>query len=196
MTYATIQPPFRLAFREMPKEELNRYFEWFMEVRSKRLNELARAVKQTSGYEEWQPDGTPASLDTLGKWLSEQVDVRARTVKELEKIEGRLVFPMDVSGEELTTRTLSLAMDVGIYLSEVLLKNHPVLQWDQPLGNKKFIDYGQPVLIKFRPGPFNPVRMVVTLAYGLVSKQKTAEGLRNIYDIWSKLIQPASKVTH
>jgi hypothetical protein len=192
MTYATIQPPFTLAFREMQKKELNRYFEWFMEVRLQRLSELAGAVKQTSGYEGWQPDGTPASLDALGRWFAEQVDVRARTDHELKKIQSRLVLPMDVPGEELTTRTLSLAMDVGIYLSQVFLKNHPVLQWDQPLGNKKFVDYGQPVLIKFRPGPFNPVRMVVTLAYGLASKRKTAEGLRNIYDIWSKLVQPPS----
>jgi hypothetical protein len=192
MTYAAIKPPFTLAFREMPKEELKRYFEWIMEIRSQRLNELARAVKQTSGYEGWRPDGTPASLDALGKWFAEQVDVRARTDNELEKIEGRLMFPVDVPGEELTTRTLSLAVDVGIYLSEVFLKNYPVLQWDQPLQNKKFIDYGHPVLVKFRLGPLNPVRMVVTLAYGLVSKQKTAESLRKIYEVWSKLIQPTS----
>jgi hypothetical protein len=192
MTYATIQPPFMLAFREMPKKELNRYFDWFMEVRSQRLNELAEAVKGTPGYEEWQPDATPASLDSLGKWFVEQANVRARTDEELKTIEDRLAFPMDVQGEELTTRTLSFAMDVGMYLSQVFLTNHPSLQWDQPLGNRKFIDYGQPVLLKFKPGPFNPVRMVVTLTYGLVNKQKTAEGLRNIYDIWSKLVQAAS----
>ncbi len=189
MTYATIQPPFTLAFREMPKKELKRYFEWLMEARSQRVDELAEAVKGTAGYEDWRPDGTPASLDSLGKWFAEHANVRARTDEEFKNIEDQLVFPMEVQGEELTTRTLSLAMDVGIYLSQVFLKNHQNLEWDQPLGNKKFIDYGQPVLVKFKPGPFNPVRMVVTFAYGLVSKQKTAEGLRNIYDIWSKLVQ-------
>jgi hypothetical protein len=192
MTYATIQPPFTLAFQEMPKKELNRYFDWFMEVRSQRLNELAEAIKGTPGYEGWQPDGTPASLDSLGKWFVEQANVRARTDEEVKTIEDRLAFPMDAEGEELTTCTLSLTMDVGMYLSQVFLTNHPSLQWHQPLGNKKFIDYGQPVLTKFKPGPLNPVRMVVTLAYGSVSKQKTAEDLRNIYDIWSKLVQADS----
>jgi hypothetical protein len=191
MTYATIQPPFTLAFPDMRKKELDQYFEWFMGIRSQRLSELAEAVRGTAGYEGWQPDGTPASLDFLGKWFAEQADVRARTDEELKSIEGRLLFPMDIQGKELTTRTLSLAMDVGMYLSQVFLKNHQNLEWHQPLENKKFIDYGQPVLVKFRPGPFNPVRMVVTLAYGLVNKQKSAEGLRNIYDIWSKLVDAA-----
>lgn len=191
MAYATIQPPFTLTFREMSKQELKRYFEWFMEVRSQRLSELSEVVKETYGYEKWQPDGTPVSLNALGKWFAEQANVRPRTDEEFKSIENRLMFPMEVQGEELTTRTLSLAMDIGMYLSQVFLKNHQNLGWDQPLGNKKFIDYGQPVLIKFKSGPFNPVRMVVTFAYGLVSKKKAAEGLRNIYEIWSKLIQEA-----
>ena len=79
-----------------------------------------------------------------------------------------------------------------MYVSQVLLKNYPSLKWEQPLENKKFVDYGQPVLVEFGPAPFNPVRMVVTFAHGLISKKKTGEGLRNIYNIWSKLIPPAS----
>src|ERR1700731_4075079 len=154
MTYATIQPPSALGFRDMPKKELHGYFQWFLEVCPQRLNELVEAVKQTSGYETWQADCTPASLDVLGEWFAGQVEVRNRTDDELKKIGDRLVFPIDVPTEELTAHTLSLAMDVGIYLSQVFLKNHPVLRWEQPLENKKFIDYGQPVLVKFRPGPF------------------------------------------
>ncbi len=102
-------------------------------------------------------------------------------------LEEKTKFPMDLPAEELTTLTLSLAMDIGMYLSQVFMKNHTQLKWEQPLGSKKFIDYGQPVLVSFKPGPFNPVRMVVTFAYGLVGHRKTAKGLRDIYEIWSKL---------
>jgi hypothetical protein len=173
----------------MPKTELKRYFEWFMEIRLHRVKVLTEAVNGTAGYEEWLSDETPASLEALGKWFAEQANVRARTDQELKRINEQLVFPIAVPGEELTTQTFSLAMDIGMYLSQVFLKNHKTLRWDQPLGNKAFIDYGQPVLVKFKSGPFNPVRMVVTLAYGLVSRKKTAEGLRNIYDIWSNMVQ-------
>jgi hypothetical protein len=192
MSYTIIQPPFALKLREMTKEELRRYFQWFMKVTPQRVNELSEIVNQTPGFEAWQPDHSSASLDKLGDWFAGQVETRNRTKEEVQAIESRLDFPMDIPGDELTNRTFSLAMDIGIYFSQVLLKNYPSLKWEQPLRNKKFIDYGQPVLVEFGPGPFNPVRMVVTFAYGLVSKKKTGEGLRNIYNIWTKQIRPAS----
>jgi hypothetical protein len=60
------------------------------------------------------------------------------------------------------------------------------LQWEQQFGNKKDADYGQPVLVGFGPVAFNPVRLMVTLAYGVVSKKKTGKSLRELYDIWAK----------
>lgn len=192
MPYATIQPPFALKLREMPKKELLGYYQWFMGVLPQRVHELAEAVKQTPGFEAWQPDCTPVSLDALGQWFAGQVETRSRNQEELQKIRSQQQLPMDVPNEELTNRTFSLAMDIGMYLSQVLLNNHPSLKWEQPLENKRFIDYGQPVLIRFSSAPFNPVRMVVTFAYGLVSKKKTGDGLRNIYTIWSKMVQSPS----
>jgi len=192
MPYATIQPPFTLKFRDMPKKELERYSRWFMDVLPQRVNELAPAVKQTPGFANWQPDCTPASLDTLGEWFAGQVESRSRTQEELLSIQHRLVFPMDIPGEELTNRTFSLAMDIGMYFSQVLLKNYPSLKWEQPLGNKKFADYGQPLLNGFGSVSLNPVRIAVTLAYGLASKNKTGKRLREVYDYWAQRVQPAS----
>ena len=65
--------------------------------------------------------------------------------------------------------------------------NRPALEWTQPFGKKNFVDYGQPVLVGFCAAPFNPVHMVVTLAYGLIRQSKTGKSLREIYDILSKL---------
>jgi hypothetical protein len=79
MPYATIQPPFTLKLREMPKKELRRYYQWFMDVLPERINELAAAVRETPGFESWQPDFTPASLDALGQWFACQVETRSRT---------------------------------------------------------------------------------------------------------------------
>ncbi len=132
MTYNPIQPPFALSFREMPKKELNRYLEWFSAVLPDRLDELAKAVREVHGYEGWQSDGSPQSLDLLGRWFAEQVAVRPRSQAERQALEEKAKFPMEVQGEELTTQTLSLAMDIGMYLSQVFMKNHPQLKWEQP----------------------------------------------------------------
>ena len=189
MSYSTIQPPFTLKFREMSKKELKEYFEWFQGILPQRLDELARAVKETPSFEDWKPDFTPVSLDLLGNWFVTQVETRLRTQDEIQEIESRSANPIEVPDEELTNRTFSIAMDIGMYLSKVFLTNHPSLRWDQTFGNKKSIDYGQPVLTGFGVAEFNPVHMMVTLAYGLASKKKTGSRLRELYDIWSKMIR-------
>lgn len=95
---------------------------------------------------------------------------------------------MEIPADELTSRTFSLAMDVGMYLSQVFLKAHSSLRWDQPFGSNKSIDYGQPVLVGFAMRSFNPIRMLVTLSYGIVSKQRDERSVRELYDIWVKMI--------
>ena len=192
MSYPTIQPPFTLKFREMPKKELKEYNDWFHKIMPERIQMLIAAVRSTLGYEKWEPDYSPQSLGTLGEWFLKQVETRPRTQEEIEKIQGKSEFPINISGEELTNKTFSLAMDIGMYVSQVFMNNHPSLQWFQPFGNKKFVDYGQPVLISFGAAPFNPVRMMVTLAYGLVSTSKNGKSLRELYGIWSNLAAAAS----
>jgi hypothetical protein len=188
MPYATIQPPFTLKFREMSKKELREYFHWFFEVLPKRTSALAEAVRESRGFETWEPDQTPGSLDMLGDWFATQVETRRRTEDERQEVASCSTHPIEIPGDELTNRTFSLAIDVGMYLSQVLLRNHPSLRWQQPLGSKKFIDYGQPVLVGFGAVSFNPVRMLVTMAYALASKKETGKGLRDLYNIWSKMV--------
>ena len=110
----------------------------------------------------------------------------------MEQVKKRLTFPMEIPREELTDQTFSLAVDVGMYFSQILLKNYPSLQWNQPFGGKLHIDYGQPVLAGFGAMAFNPVHMMTMLAYSLADKKQTGKRLREVYDIWSKKVLPAS----
>jgi hypothetical protein len=176
----------------MPKKELLRYYQWFMDVLPQRVSELAKVVKETPGFENWQPDYTPASLDTLGEWFARQVETRNRTQEELQAIKERLVFPMQVPTDELTDRTFSLAMDIGMYFSQVLLRNYPSLKWEQPLDDKRFADYGQPLLAGFGPVSLNPVRIAHAFAHGLADKSYSRKRLREVYEYWAQRVQPAS----
>ena len=186
MTYRTIQPPFTLEFRTMPKDELRAYYRWFLERVPERIAELQKAVNETAGYESWRADGTPASLDALGRWFVAQVETRPRTEKELDEIKADLPYPIAVSPSDLTNRTFSLAMDIGIYLSQVLMTNVPGLRWEHPLGSPNFVDYGQPVLRGAGRIPMNPVRLMVTLAYGIARQTQGGQRLRELYDLWSQ----------
>jgi hypothetical protein len=181
MGYQTIQPPFTLQFDRMTKKELQDYFQWFQAVMPDRILELARAVKQSPGYETWKPDYTPESLGSLGNWLATHVETYQRTPAELEGIRSQTPYRFEISDSELTNQTFSLAMDVGMYLAQVFLRNHPSLKWGQILqGSKRYIDYGQPVIEGFGVTPLNPVRIAVTLAYGLANKTKTGARLREL----------------
>lgn len=119
MSYHIIQPPFTLKFREMPKKELKAYNTWFLSIMQERINELARTVKSSPGFENWIPDHSPSSLELLGIWLARHIEVRSRSNEELERIKALLPFPMDVSNEQLTNKTFSLAIDAGMYFAHV-----------------------------------------------------------------------------
>lgn len=188
MAYQTIKPPFTLNFQEMSKQELKEYFAWFHSVLPERLDVLSRSVQQTPGFETWRADFTPASLDVLGSWFAMQVETRARSMDEVREIECCSPFPIDVPKDELTNRTFSLAMDVGMYLGQVFLKTQPSIRWDQQFGKRVDVDYGQPVLVGF-VRPFNPIRMLVTLAYGLASGVKTGRSLRELFDTWISMVK-------
>jgi hypothetical protein len=192
MTYDTLRPPFTLNLREMPESELKRYFQWFLKVLPEREKELAETVRETPGFEAWRPDCTPDSLDTLGGWFAGQVETRNRTPEEIQRMQGGQTFSFAIANEELTERTFSLAMDIGMYFSQVMLKNHPSLEWEQPLGSKRNVDYGQPSLSGFGVVTLNPVGIAVTLTYGLAEKKKTGKRLREVYEYWTKQVRGRS----
>ena len=173
--YRAIEPPFTAPVREMQRKDLARFFQWFMSIIPGRVEELSGLVKSTPGFEFCLPNCDPDSLDTLGKRFADQIETIDPTK------------PIDEPGNKFTSRTYSLTMDVGIYLSQVLISNYPMLRWVQPLKHKKFIDYGQPVLAHFGRTVLNPPRTVLGLAYGLARKTGDGTDLRRTYNYWSRL---------
>jgi hypothetical protein len=123
MTYQTIQPPFTLVFHEMSKKELRDYRQWFLGAIPERIKILSEAVKSTSGFENWEPDTTPESLEPLGEWFFAQVETRRRTKAEIDSVFAGSSFGIEVPDWELSNKTFSLAIDIGMYLGQVLVRN-------------------------------------------------------------------------
>jgi hypothetical protein len=84
-----------------------------------------------------------------------------------------------------TYRTLSLVFDVGLYLSQVFIKNCKGISWQQVRRGKTYHDYGQPVLVGLGSVRCSPLLLVMVLAYGIADGKKSGTGLRRLYDIWS-----------
>lgn len=171
----------------MSKIELKNYSTWLQEIFPARIIELEKTVQHTSGFEKWHADFTPNSLNKLGDWFENQVETRSRTQDEIEEIKTKPTIPIEIPTTELTNRTFSLAIDIGIYFGQTLLIENPKLQWTQKLNNKRDIDYGQLVLIGKGPIPCNPIHLLITLAYGITSKQKKGRDIFKLYEIWTKI---------
>jgi hypothetical protein len=187
MAYEIIQPPFTLNFKEMQKAELKNYYSWFMKIMPDRINFLESYIKEQLAYSSWCADFSPDSLLSLGEWFADNVETRNRNKAEIEDICSRSTYPIDIPDQELTNQTFSIAMDVGMYFGQVILKNLSGTKWDQSLKSAKEADYGQPVILGFSAVPLNPVRIVVSLAYGLVSGKQKGERLRGLYNTWATL---------
>jgi hypothetical protein len=172
----------------MTDSELREYYEWFMAAVPERMMKLSDAVVKSPGFEMFQGDYSPGSLDTLGSWFARQVETRPKTDVELKQQATALLSVGSVPPDELTERTFSLAMDLGMYLSQVFLKQNPSLKWLQPLGDRMDADFGQPVLVGFGRVPMNPVRLLVTLAYGIACGKQDGTRLRSLFDYWAQRV--------
>jgi hypothetical protein len=82
----------------MSKKDLRAYFEWFLAIIPERIKELTSAVKSTLGFEDWEPDFSPASLNLLGEWFASQVETRPRTPEEIDGFNAQSPYPISPTG--------------------------------------------------------------------------------------------------
>ena len=179
MTYEIIQPPFTLNFRTMSKRELEGYYEWFKQMIPERICMLEKTVRESESS--WTADRSPKSLSALGQWFVGEVETRPRTSEEMEELRSKLPDSIDISSVELTNRTFSLAMDIGMYLGEVFRKKVCGAEWTLHL--KKNVNFGQPVLTGFKV-PLNPVRVALTGAYRAARGSRWGNHLLSVYKGW------------
>lgn len=188
MNYEILKPPFSLAFTTMQRKELEAYQKWFFEIMPERISQLERVVRSASVYREWSADFSPDSLEVLGEWFSSQVEVRPRTDEELTQIRTGSPLLSLGSDYELTNRTFSMAVDSGMYFGQVFIENSSKISWGQCLTSKKDADYGQPVLFGFHQVQLNPVRILVTLAYGIARQRRSGKRLHELYFEWMRML--------
>lgn len=186
-SYLTIKPPFLTPFKDMSKDQSKIYLKWFQEQIPIRIQMLSNYVRSFSEYRVWEPSLNSLALDMLGEWFSDNVKTRTRTPLDILKIHDTSPKLFDIVGipdYELTDQTFSLSIDIGMYLSQILKKAIPVLEWKMGSKPKNNADYQQPVLAGRGKLVFNPTRLAIGLAYGLVDKSKKPQDLKNLYEIW------------
>jgi hypothetical protein len=171
----------------MGKSDLEEFYEWFMSNLPYCIEELMQLVRSTPGFENWNPDYSPDSLNSLGDWFSLKANKRGLSQKEIDALSSSKSGSVETSPWDLTDETKTLAVYVGMYYGQVALENFPSLKWKQQLENKKLADFGQPVIVGGGFVPCNPVRVANAFAWGIIDGSRSGSRLRETYDYWTKL---------
>ena len=189
MEYKLISPPFSLDFWNMSRSEANAYYNWYIEQIPSRIEILKQTIHSALDYDYqyWDADRTLDSLNVLGGWFAKNVSIQPMNETEKDEFYKNLsgwFKEVDKDDWILTSQSISLSIDIGMYLSEIFIDNYPQVGWEM-ITKKNDIDYQQPVLSGFGKMKFNPTRMATTLAYGYADNTYTSARLRELYEIWS-----------
>jgi hypothetical protein len=187
--YEPFAPPRPIDFDSWSQREARSYFEWFVDQIPERIDQLRKLVEKTDGA--CRLDGTPESLFCLGELLFAQVAIRSSTREEIaedmNELPSHLRPFVQVEDWQLDDLTISLCVDVGIYLAEVLVREHPHLEW--ALWSRKTVGHNRPVVRGFEGDvPLDPIRVVINLALGKVRKADKPTRLREVYEVWARKV--------
>jgi hypothetical protein len=189
LSYNMIAPPFAVDFKESDKQLLRQYFDWFVAEIPSRLRELQRAIDSTGGPA-FQLDFSRESLLALGQWFAPLVETRELSRAEISAWKASLPYYIDAPTSDLTDRTKSLCVDIGIYEAETLRHHFPFLKWELRTKNKRHAEYGRPVLSGFlKSMEFDPAGFV--LGDKLSEDPTRTHEIARTFDVWSEYARAA-----
>ena len=173
--------------KDLSKEEAKQYFDWFLQQIPIRITQLNEYINKSTEYENWTPDNSPESLIQLGEWFSKKISTRVRTHDEIQEIYsnlGKFQGVITIPENDLSHESFSLAIDIGMYLSQVLLNNVPGLHWELMSKPKNSFFYNHPVIKSTGKMICDPINLSIVFAYGLIKRTCQASRLKEIYEIW------------
>jgi hypothetical protein len=192
INYNLIQPPYKLNFKLMDRKQANEFSNWFITQIPERITELTRYVKSTPGFENWDANLSPNSLDDLGTWFYSHVQTRPRSKQETEAIYSNSpgwFKQIEIPDYDISGLTISICIDIGMYICQILLMNMQGLRWEVVTKPKNNVNFQMPVLKGDGKLSFSPIQLLTTLAYGIAAGTKKAKDLRDLYETWVYFLQ-------
>lgn len=191
LKYELIRPPNSLNFHEFSNCQANAFYTWYLDQIPLRINKLTNYIRSFPGYESWNVNNPPTAIKQLDAWYGEQVTVRNIGEEETKMIYSNspewfqgVPFP----NYDLTPLTISLSVDIGMYISQTMLTLHPEFSWKLIKKPKNAIDYNQPALIGRGKIEFYPIGIILTYTHGIAKGNKTPGKLEEIYNIWTSIL--------
>lgn len=188
MIYKMQIPPFPVkSFDLLTTRQAKEIFKWYTDDIPARLDQLQKCIDADVNGTVQLTRGKD-SLRPLWSWLVANIQLQELTESDLkESLDAvpKWLHEYIVAGKyKLTTESLSIGMDVAIYLGEVFVHEFPQIYWGFFTKPKRRVSVNEPVLLGFENGlDMNPRRIVDTLMWQCANG-KSSEGLYEAFEIW------------
>ena len=131
---------------------------------------------------------TKEELKLYAKWFEENVETEKLSEEEYKEKKAAVPDYIEIKDWDITIKTRSSAVDIGIYFGEVFIKNHKGLKWEQYFSRSKYdMDIGHMVIKGFGKDVLNSIWIIYVLASGLAKKTKKGTRLYELYNVWNKI---------
>jgi hypothetical protein len=181
--------PIDYQFSTKTKEELKLYGTWFNENKDKRIAYLIETVKSTQNFENWNADFTLDSLKQLGNWLNENIETTKLSEEEYKIKREKIADWVEVPDWDLSIRSRSIIVDIGIYFGEVFMHIYPNLKWQQYFSkSKRDINNGHMVIPKFGKMELNPILVMLSVGWGIAKKEIQTNRIFDLFKVWEKYL--------
>lgn len=173
------------AFFELAPKKAEEYFSWYQ-------GEIPGRIAMLWGYmkrerPETEPfDYSPESLIPLWDWYETKIKQVPKSQKEIDYEVSRYPEWMEENVRKITMKftdeTLSLALDISIYLGEVVIRNYPNLRWGHFTRPKREISANRPVILGLKgKGEYFPPSSTVFVC---MIKSSKKQDRNRIYDLY------------
>lgn len=172
-------------------KQLRAFQQWFFENKEQRLSELQNAYHAFCGK---YLDYTPESLKVLGEFFLHAIYMEKLSPEEYAVERAKFPQYIPIPDSRMTIRSLSLAVDAGIYWGEVFIRNHKNLRWEQnTTRNKRDGDRGY-MVIPLNPKKnrlaVNPVHINRIAAEAIAGKTRNTDRLFELYNVYCEYLAP------
>ena len=167
MEYSYSYVPNADEFGALGRREITAFQKWFLSTLDDRMNVLRERVRSFPGYETWAGDFSLDSLEELSGWCCDRA---------IESFKHSHRVVLDSFG-------VWMEINVGTYISLVLLNNNDGVEWFVNKTRKGSIDYGQPTVGPFGKSYFNLMRMTGVAILRMMDGISGRDGLLSCYNL-------------
>jgi hypothetical protein len=174
------------SFLSFNTDEIAKYYEWFLSIKSSRVNLLCNYLFKKDPEECF----TETNLAVIECFLQNSVSVdfkpKAQQAQERNQIANNLRPHVKIDDYIFDSKTISICYDIGIFMGELIIRIDDKIHWRLERDDD-FADYGQPVLAKNGCAlQINPFRVAKNAAAKIYEDRYEDGQMFSFFNAWKK----------